>query len=188
MGPSVRDGLASRFVAALSSTPMPIYEFYCEDCHCVYNFLSRRVQTRKQPDCPRCGRPKLTRRVSTFAISKGRQESSAADDGLPPGFDEERFAKAMESMAGEAENMNEDDPRQAAQMMRKLFDASGMPVGGGMEEALRRMEAGEDPEKIEQEMGDVFEDDPFGGGDPKKALASMRRRLSPQVDATLYEM
>ena len=32
-----------------------------------------------------------------------------------------------------------------------------------MAEALKRMEAGEDPEKIEEEMGDVLEQDPFGG-------------------------
>ncbi len=42
--------------------------------------------------------------------------------------------------------------------MRRLFEATGMPVGAGMEEALRRMESGEDPEKIEEEMGDVMED------------------------------
>ena len=55
--------------------------------------------------------------------------------------------------------------------MRKLFDATGLPVAGGMEEALRRMEAGEDPEKIEEDMGEVLEGDPFGGllgGDEEK--------------------
>ncbi len=64
----------------------------------------------------------------------------------------------------------------------------------GMEEALRRMEAGEDPEKIEAEMGDVFEQDPFGGeGEQAPAsaggLKGLRRRvLPPSVDEGLYEM
>jgi hypothetical protein len=83
--------------------------------------------------------------------------------------------------------------------MRKLFSATGMPVGGGMEEALRRMEAGEDPEKIEEEMGDVLEQDPLGGllggeggaeGKDSKAqrLSRLRRMLPPAHDAELYEM
>ncbi len=166
---------------------MPIYEFYCEDCNRIFSFLSRRTNTRKRPDCPKCGHPQIDRRVSSFAISKGLQESES-DEGLPAGLDEERVAKAMESMASEAEGVDENDPRQAANMMRKLFDATGLPVGGGMEEALKRMESGEDPEKIEQEMGDVFEEDPFGA-DPRKALASLRRRAAqPSVDPTLYEL
>lgn len=94
----------------------------------------------------------------------------------------------MESLASEAEGIDENDPRQAANMMRRLFDATGLPLGGGMEEALKRMESGEDPEKIENEMGDVFEEDPFGA-DPKRALANLRRRAAqPSVDSTLYEL
>jgi putative FmdB family regulatory protein len=170
---------------------MPIYEFYCDDCHRIFNFLSRSIETRRNPACPKCARQELSRRVSAFAISKGRKEEPPGEDALPPGFDESRFEQAMMSLAGEAENMNEDDPRQAAQLMRRLFDATGMPVGGGMEEALRRMESGEDPEKIEQEMGDVFEEDPFAaaaaaGG--KGGLKALRKALPPSVDPTLYEM
>ena len=69
----------------------------------------------------------------------------------------------MEAMAGDLDSIDENDPKQGARLMRKLFSATGMPVGAGMEEALKRMEAGEDPEKIEEQMGDVFEEDPFGG-------------------------
>jgi len=166
---------------------MPIYEFYCPDCHTIYNFLSRSVNTRKKPPCPSCGTNELSRRVTSFAISKGRKESAEGADAMPE-MDEERLAKAMESLAGEAEGLDEDNPKGAAQMMRKLFDATGMPLGSGMQEALKRMEAGEDPEKIEEEMGDVLETDPFGG-DPKKTLAGLKRRLrAPGVDTTLYEM
>ncbi len=59
--------------------------------------------------------------------------------------------------------MNEDDPQAMARMMRKLMDTTGMNMGEGMEEAIRRMEAGEDPDKVEEEMGDVLDaEDPFG--------------------------
>jgi putative FmdB family regulatory protein len=180
---------------------MPIYEFYCAECHRIFSFLSRSVNTDKQPACPRCGRAGLTRRVSSFAISKGRKEEPAKPagpdlPGLPPGMDEARLEQAMATLAREAEGLNEDDPRQGAHLMRRLFEATGLPVGEGMEEALRRMESGEDPEKVEEEMGDVMED-PLGmegagegaAQEPRKTLAGLRRRvLPPSVDPELHEM
>ena len=29
---------------------MPVYEFYCSDCHAILNFLSRQVNTDKRPN------------------------------------------------------------------------------------------------------------------------------------------
>jgi len=168
---------------------MPIYEFYCPDCHRILSFLSRRIDTKKRPPCPRCGSADLTRRAASFAISKGRPEPAEGGDADMPDVDEARLAQAMESLAGEAEGLDDENPRQAAHLMRRLFDATGMPVGAGMDEALRRMEAGEDPDKIEEEMGDVLEADPFGAGLQKGGLAGLKRRLRPpERDATLYEM
>ena len=89
---------------------MPIYEFYCTDCHTVFNFLSRTPNTKKRPSCPRCGRARLKRRVSRFAISKGREEPEAAGD-LPEGFDEQRLERAMAAMADEVEHVDEENPR-----------------------------------------------------------------------------
>jgi hypothetical protein len=45
--------------------------------------------------------------------------------------------------------------------MRRLSAASGEPLDPAMEEAVRRLEAGEDPEKVEEAMADAF---PEGGG------------------------
>jgi putative FmdB family regulatory protein len=178
---------------------MPIYEFYCRPCHRVMSFLSRGVNTDKTPTCPRCGSTDLVRRASAFAISKGRKEEPKPETTPGPDIDEARLEKAMAALAGDMDSIDENDPKQGAHLMRKLFAATGMPVGGGMEEALKRMEAGEDPEKIEEEMGDVFEEDPFGGllggegadKDPeegKKNLGRLRRMLPPAHDPELYEM
>lgn len=177
---------------------MPVYEFYCPDCHTIYNFLSRRVNTAAAPSCPRCRRPHLERQVSVFAISRGRsgkEGEAEGDDGLPD-LDEVRMEQAMEALAAEAEGMDENDPRQAARMMRKLYGAMGMEVGPGMEEAIRRMEAGEDPDAVEEELGDLLEEeDPFSGaGEAGKKGARSRLRgfrqryLKPRVDETLYEL
>jgi putative FmdB family regulatory protein len=162
---------------------MPIYEFYCRGCNTIYNFFSRRVDTEKIPNCPRCKDVPLKRKVSVFYTTSGK--SSAETGGLPD-IDESRMEKAMAMLANQAEGNNENDPRQAAQLLRKLSQAAGLPLGGGMEEALARMERGEDIEQIEQDMGDILDsEDPFAAGGTAKKY---RRESTPKVDETIYEL
>lgn len=97
----------------------------------------------------------------------------------------------MESLAGEAAGLSEDDPKQAARLMRKFSDMTGMRFAGGVEEAIDRMEAGEDPEAIESELGAGLDaDSPFllpkkgaeGGSRPA------RERGAPRRDPTLHDL
>lgn len=164
---------------------MPIYEFYCDACHTIYSFFSHTVNTTKQPHCPKCGKQRLKREVSLFAATGGAKEDDGAGD-LP--FDPAKMEGAMEGLAREAEGMDEEDPRQAATLMRKLTNMTGMELGDGMQEALTRMEAGEDPDAIEQELGDRIEaEDPFVLPGRKRGSAARRRR-APARDATLYDL
>ncbi len=160
---------------------MPIYEFYCHACHTIFNFFARRINTTAEPLCPRC-LGKLRRQLSTFAtIGKAREDN----DGFPAGIDEARMERVLTDLARQAEQISEDDPRQMAQLMRRFSAETGMSLGDGMEEALARMEAGEDPEKIEADMGDLLEgEDPFGAA--RKKLNA--RTLPPAQDDTLYEL
>ena len=162
---------------------MPIYEFYCERCNTIFNFYSRTINTSKHPACPRCKEMRLKRFLSSFSIvRKGDEEEG--EDSLP--FDGEKMEKAVGMLAHEAEHINEDDPRQAAQMMRKLSEMTGLRMGKGMEEALERMEAGEDPEKIEEEIGDILEEEePFLLSEKK---APREKSQAPRRDTTLYEL
>ncbi|XOF32954.1 MAG: FmdB family zinc ribbon protein [Candidatus Electrothrix sp. YB6] len=164
---------------------MPIYEFFCQDCNTIFNFFSSRINTEKRPDCPKCGRKELKRKLSSFAVI-GRAKEEDADDPLA-GLDETKMEHALEGMMREAEGMNEDDPRQMAQLMRKLSDKIGITMGEQMEEALSRMEAGEDPDQIEQEMGDLMDsDDAFSLEGLEKKIRSGPR--PPVHDETLYEL
>jgi putative FmdB family regulatory protein len=163
---------------------MPIYEFYCKQCNTIFNFFSRSINTTKTPKCPRCKTGSLSRQMSAFAVTGRAKEDSEMED-LP--FDESKMEQAMQMLAGEAEKINEDDPRQAAGLMRKLTDMTGMELGTGMEEALSRMEKGEDPEQIEAEMGDLLEsEDPFQLTG-KKGARTLRRQ-QPRRDETLYDL
>ena len=93
----------------------------------------------------------------------------------------------MTALAGEAERIDEGDPRQAADLMRKFSDMTGMELGDGMREALRRMEAGEDPDAIEAELGDAIDaEDPFMMRTRK--AGRQRHQRPPGRDETLYEM
>ncbi len=164
---------------------MPIYEFYCEDCHTVYSFFARRIITDRSPACPKCKSQDLRRRPSTFAISKRRGSSDENDE---PEMDDSRLEQAMSALAGEMEGLDEENPRQMAGLMRKLYDATGMKLGPGMEEMIRRIEAGEDADAVEEEMGDVLEEEDAFSGEPAATLRSLRRQhLPPKTDPTLYD-
>jgi len=168
---------------------MPIYEFYCANCHMVFNFFSRTINTSKRPSCPRCGRPELDRRMSRFAISRGRTEKAQQDEEELPDLDESRMEQAMAELEREAEGLDEDNPRHMARLMRKLYETSGLPLGERVEEAIRRMEAGEDPERIEEEMGDLLAEEEPALGEQRGGLRSFARRLKPpQVDETIYDL
>jgi putative FmdB family regulatory protein len=166
---------------------MPIYEFYCSKCNVVFNFFSKSVDTGKRPACPRCRKQKLEKLISSFAMTGKAVDSGAAPD-LP--IDESKMERAMATLAGEAEKIKSDDPRQAAKLIRKFTDMTGLEMGGSMNEALNRLEAGEDPEKIESEMGGLMngEDEPFilpeKGGRSRKG----GKMAPPMRDKTLYEM
>jgi hypothetical protein len=123
--------------------------------------------------------------MSRFAFTGKAKEESDMED-LP--FDEAKMEKAMNLLSGEAGKINENDPRQAANLMRKLTDMTGMELGPGMQEALDRMESGEDPEQIEAEMGDLLEgDEPFVLPGKKGKMARAGRRM-PERDETLYDL
>jgi len=163
---------------------MPIYEFFCDDCNTIFNFFASRPNTEKRPDCPKCGKADLQKLMSTFATI-GKARESDGDDPLA-GLDEAKMEQAMAGLMREAEHLNQDDPRQMAHLMRKFAATTGISLGGQMEEAFARMEAGDDPDQIEQDMGDLMAADaPFSLEAIRKKAQGPRR---PLRDEHLYEL
>ncbi len=177
---------------------MPIYEFYCPDCHTVFSFFSARIDTAAKPTCPRCGRPELGRKPSRFAAHSrsggGTGPDESAEDDPMAGLDEARMAGAMDSLAAEMEHLDDaaqKDPKQLARFLSRFSEASGLEAGPRMQEMLARLEEGADPDELESEMGDAGEEEEAGEGDfsdffrPKQRAATGRARR-PEVDEKLY--
>jgi putative FmdB family regulatory protein len=162
---------------------MPIYEFYCNDCHTVYRFFSKTINTTKIPHCPECENVKLVRQLSTFSISKNLQEADTDD--IP--FDENKMDRAMNLLSQEVDAIDDNDPKQAAGLMQKMSDMTGMPLNKSMKEAIERMAAGEDPDKVEADMGDILEnEEPFEL--PSKRLIKTSFLKQPRIDENLYDL
>ncbi len=167
---------------------MPIYEFYCSDCHTVFNFFSPRIDVEVTPACPSGGEHTLERQPSRFATLSVTADDSDGD--FLPGVDEGRLEQAMDQMAAEFASLGEEgeeNPRDLAQMFRRFSDLGGVEPGPMLEEMLARLETAEDLEEVEGEFNGVDDDD--AGLEQffraRRALKDWRRR-NPRVDETLY--
>src|SRR5437879_12447951 len=148
---------------------MPIYEYACPKCRVIFSFLSKRVKPDHLPSCPKCANKNMTKQLSRFAMTRGLAEPAAksetgGDEPPMPDYEDPRVERAMMELERDMEHMDENNPRHMAHMMKKMKDL--MPPGAAPKEldvAIRRLEAGEDPEKIERDMGDVLGD--FMGGE-----------------------
>lgn len=171
---------------------MPIYEFYCADCHTVFSFFSATVGTDRRPACPSCGRPELPRRPSSFATLRrtgGADDAELDADDPFADLDDERMERAMEALGSELEGFDDDaepDPRQMSRMLRRFTEVTGLEAGPRLREMLDRLDRGEDPESLEAE----FEGEE--GDDDLSELFQLRKRVfagrtrRPRVDVTLH--
>jgi putative FmdB family regulatory protein len=176
---------------------MPIYEYYCADTHKIYSFYARKfVAADVLPKCPEGEGMKMERVLSPFAITGRATEKTEEPGGEGmPDLDPRQEAEMMK-LAGEMSGMDEGnpDPRQLGRLMRRMMDITGEKMPEPMLEMLARMEKGEDPEKLEEEYGDVLGEDSMGdfgmgkGESDKGGAGLLRRRLPPRRDPTLYEM
>lgn len=170
---------------------MPIYEFACPKCRIIFSFFSRLVKHNRLPACPRCGNRGMTKQVSRFATLRGIKEPMPKDqthEDVPPepNFDDPRVMRAMSELERDVEHLDENNPKHMAYMMRKMKDL--MPVSAMPKElnvAIKRLEAGEDIEKIEEDMGDVL-GDLLGGPEGEGCGGGIGTR-SYSHDSGLYE-
>ncbi len=149
---------------------MPIYEFLCADCNKVFTFFSQTVSTDKTPACPKCGSNSMRKALSKFAISGAERKSSGSkvkepsaggdrtgDSGADDRLSDPKVEREMMRLMEGAEGIDENNPRQLGSLLRRMSDVTGEKLTPGMDSAIRRLEAGEDVEKIEQDLGGEIE-------------------------------
>ena len=116
--------------------------------------------------------------MSAFAMPRGTKEPAGMGEGenadpLAPDMDDPRVMRVMNELERDMDHLDENNPKHMAHMMRKMKEM--MPPGAvpkDLETAIKRLEAGEDPEKIEADMGDVLGQ--FMGGADEEGAGSGR--------------
>ena len=109
---------------------------------------------------------------------RGAKEPAAkpeagGDEPPMPDMDDPKIMRAMNEMEQDLEHLDENNPKHMAHMMKKMKDL--LPAGTMPKEldvAIKRLEAGEDPEKIEADMGDVLGDF-MGGPEDEEGMGGM---------------
>ena len=127
---------------------MPRYDYRCQSCKKrSVIFQTYAEYGRKKVKCPHCGSTELQRLIGRVRIA--RSEESRLDELSDP---------------SDWGDVDENDPRSMARMMRKMGSELGEDMPGEFDEVVDRLEAGEDPDDIEESMpdlGDNIGDDDF---------------------------
>lgn len=168
---------------------MPIYEFYSPDNNKLYSFLARTLAYRdKVPVCPDGEGLRMERRVSRFAVI-GKAKEEPAEDPFA-GIDDDKMESFMEDMEREMGGIDEEnpDPRQLGHFMRKMTDMMGDKTSPELRELVRRLESGEDPDKLEEEFGGMDEGDAGDALFSQMLKRARGARREPVRDPKLYEM
>ena len=182
---------------------MPIYEYYCPEHHTIYQFFAKTLaQGKIAPRCPENPKHRLKKMVSAFAVTSGgaKGEEATAAEVAGPGAggaaDDPRVEAAMGAMEKEFANIDENDPRAMGRMMRRMAEISGEKIEGEMEEVVRKLEEGADPEALEEQLGGgnpgMEDPDAVPGGEAAKEIKEARhrfrvRKLAPTRDPKLYD-
>jgi putative FmdB family regulatory protein len=117
---------------------MPIYEYRCEDCGKISEFLMIKTDDKVTPQCNRCKSKKMSRVLSKVRVVRSEESR-------------------MESLADPSKwgVLDEKDPRSMAKMMKRM----GKEMGEDMDMNMDEME-----QAIEEEMGGSKKPEGEGGG------------------------
>jgi putative FmdB family regulatory protein len=123
---------------------MPTYEYGCRDCRKRVAIFQTYVEYGQgEVVCPNCGSRNLKRLISRVRIARS-EESRIENMGDPDSWGD----------------IDEEDPRAMARMMRRMGKELGEDLPPEFDEVVDRLEAGDDPEDIEGSLPDMG-----GGGD-----------------------
>ena len=91
---------------------MPIYEYRCEDCGKISEFLLMRIDGKFKPQCKRCESKKMSRVLSRVRVLRSEESR-------------------MEGLADPSKwgDLDESDPKSMAKFMKRMGKELGEDVG-----------------------------------------------------------
>jgi putative FmdB family regulatory protein len=126
---------------------MPNYEYRCIDCKYIFEiFLSYQEYGSQTVNCPKCESSQLKRIIKPVRVARSEEDrlESLADPEQLAGLD--------------------DNPHALGKMMRRMSRELGEDMGPEFDEVVDRLEKGQSPEDIENDLPDLGSDG--GGLDP----------------------
>jgi hypothetical protein len=186
---------------------MPIYEFVSRDTGKIYSFFAHSTSyAEKIPFCPDGKKFKMEKLISGFSITGGNEkqsEEAEKSDSIDPndpfsGMDSNQAEKVMKELEGAIGGMDEDnpDPKQMGHLMRKMSEITGESMDEPMEEVVRKLEEGADPNELEDKMGNFmgFEETEGKSEDPPNpskefVKSQLKKKIVKKMvrDPELYE-
>ncbi len=145
---------------------MPIYEYKCDDCNRKVSlffpsFSAAETRTAAgENKCPQCQSAKLTRMISKASLIRATPSGGGGD--------------LLDPSDHIMDGLNEDDPREIARWARQMKDSMGpeLDMGPEFDQAIARIESGEDPDRVMDSLdpeaigaGAGFGDEDFGDDD-----------------------
>ncbi len=126
---------------------MPNYEYRCLNCRRRFEvFMTYAEYGTRTVTCPHCKSDKVQRKIGRIRVA--RSDESRLENMADPS-----------SLAG-----LDDDPRALGRMMREMSRETGEELGPEFDEVVGRLEAGQSPDQIEQDLPDLGSGD-LGGPD-----------------------
>lgn len=126
---------------------MPNYEYRCLNCRKRFDiFMAYADYGKRVVTCPHCQSEAVQRRIGRVRVAHS---------------DESR----LENMADPSRLAGlDDDPRSLGKMMREMSRETGEDMGSEFDEVVGRLESGQSPEQIEQDLPDLGAGMPPEGG------------------------
>lgn len=119
---------------------MPVYDYRCLSCRRRFDiFMSYADYGARAVVCPHCGSDQVQRRIGRVRIARSEESRlESLEDGTN-----------LEGL--------ENDPRAMGRMMRKMSQEVGEDMDPMFDEVVSRLERGQSPEDIEQDLPDLAE-------------------------------
>ncbi len=183
---------------------MPIFEFYSPKAGKIYSFFARSQKySNVTPVCPDGKNLKMHKLISGFSITKQTEKlnnpeniDSISEDEAYDDLPREKAALVMKELEGAMHGMDDDnpDPRQMGSLMRRMCELTGEKMDESMEEVVRKLEEGADPDALEDQLDGFMPENPelSSNGESensKKIKSKVRKLLKKRVirDPNLYE-